>query len=62
MNKIQKFISTAKSPAVIAYEYGIPTGTAGTKGFGNPGEIQVILIDRDNFKTRNNPHIFLDGT
>ena len=58
---MQTFIAQAKNPVVMDYEYGIPTGTARTRGYGNPGAIEVLLVDKSNFKNRNSPHISLDG-
>ena len=57
--KVIQFLQEAKNPKVIAYEYGIPTGDARTKGYGNPKEITVLLVD-ENFKTRNSKHVELN--
>lgn len=62
LNKHREFIIKAKTPCVLVYEFGIPTGVAKTKGYGDPGGIEVLLVDANSFKTRNSKHICLDDS
>lgn len=59
--KANEFIKNNPTAEVIVYENGVPTGGAGTRGFGDPGQIRVLLVNPETFKTRNSPHVVLDG-
>jgi hypothetical protein len=58
---IEKFIAGAKNPVIRVHEVGVPTGVAKTKGYGDPAEITILLVDEGKFKTRNSPHVRLAG-
>lgn len=55
-------LSKFQNPIIRIHEAGVPTGTARTKGHGNPGYISIVICEKENFKTMNSKHEKLWGS